>query len=89
MTACNDRSFHLDPGSVTVLLGPNGAGKIVKQLVQILFIYFGLLPDIAIMAVGLIFHHGAIAAVACAVFNVLLGLLFFGLTPLFLVPDNG
>ena len=45
MTACNDLSFHLDPGSVTVLLGPNGAGKIVKQLVQILFIYFGLLPD--------------------------------------------
>ena len=25
--ACNDISFHLDPGSVTVLLGPNGAGK--------------------------------------------------------------
>ena len=24
--ACNDVSFHLDPGSVTVLLGPNGAG---------------------------------------------------------------
>lgn len=27
VTACNDVSFHLDPGSVTVLLGPNGAGK--------------------------------------------------------------
>ncbi len=25
--ACNDLSFQLDPGSVTVLLGPNGAGK--------------------------------------------------------------
>ncbi len=25
--ACNDVSFALDPGSVTVLLGPNGAGK--------------------------------------------------------------
>ncbi len=25
--ACNDLSFRLDPGSVTVLLGPNGAGK--------------------------------------------------------------
>ncbi len=25
--ACDDVSFHLDPGSVTVLLGPNGAGK--------------------------------------------------------------
>ena len=25
--ACNDVSFDLEPGSVTVLLGPNGAGK--------------------------------------------------------------
>ena len=25
--ACNDISFHIDRGSVTVLLGPNGAGK--------------------------------------------------------------
>ena len=27
VTACNDLSFTLDPGTVTVLLGPNGAGK--------------------------------------------------------------
>lgn len=26
-TACNNISFHVDRGSVTVLLGPNGAGK--------------------------------------------------------------
>ena len=26
-TACDDLSFHLERGSVTVLLGPNGAGK--------------------------------------------------------------
>jgi ABC-type multidrug transport system ATPase subunit len=25
--ACNDLSFHVDRGSITVLLGPNGAGK--------------------------------------------------------------
>ena len=27
VNACDDVSFRLDPGSVTVLLGPNGAGK--------------------------------------------------------------
>lgn len=27
VVACDDVSFRLDPGSVTVLLGPNGAGK--------------------------------------------------------------
>ncbi|MBP5224365.1 MAG: ABC transporter ATP-binding protein [Lachnospiraceae bacterium] len=37
-TACDDLSFHLDPGSVTVLLGPNGAGKstIMKSIIGFL-----------------------------------------------------
>ncbi len=36
--ACDDVSFHLDPGSVTVLLGPNGAGKstIMKSVIGFL-----------------------------------------------------
>ena len=38
VTACNDVSFHLDPGSVTVLLGPNGAGKstLMKSIIGFL-----------------------------------------------------
>ena len=38
VTACDDLSFHLDPGSVTVLLGPNGAGKstIMKAIIGFL-----------------------------------------------------
>ncbi len=36
--ACDDVSFHLDKGSVTVLLGPNGAGKstIIKAIIGFL-----------------------------------------------------
>lgn len=36
--ACDDVSFHLDEGSVTVLLGPNGAGKstVMKAVVGFL-----------------------------------------------------
>ncbi|MBP5256214.1 MAG: ABC transporter ATP-binding protein, partial [Clostridia bacterium] len=36
--ACNNVSFCLDPGSVTVLLGPNGAGKstVMKAIVGFL-----------------------------------------------------
>ena len=36
--ACNDISFELDPGSVTVLLGPNGAGKstLIKSIIGFL-----------------------------------------------------
>ncbi len=38
VTACEDVSFHLDPGSMTVLLGPNGAGKstIMKAIIGFL-----------------------------------------------------
>lgn len=38
VTACDDVSFHLSPGSVTVLLGPNGAGKstIMKAIIGFL-----------------------------------------------------
>lgn len=38
LLACNDVSFHLDPGSVTVLLGPNGAGKstLMKSIIGFL-----------------------------------------------------
>lgn len=38
LAACNDVSFTLDPGSVTVLLGPNGAGKstIMKSIIGFL-----------------------------------------------------
>ncbi len=38
ITACDDLSFHLEPGSVTVLLGPNGAGKstIMKAIIGFL-----------------------------------------------------
>ncbi len=36
--ACNDLSFTLEPGSVTVLLGPNGAGKstLMKSIIGFL-----------------------------------------------------
>ena len=38
VVACDDLSFHLDPGSGTVLLGPNGAGKstIMKSIIGFL-----------------------------------------------------
>ena len=36
--ACNDISFELEPGTVTVLLGPNGAGKstLIKSIIGFL-----------------------------------------------------
>ena len=81
--------FATTVGAFIGLSVPVSAGKTIKQLVQILFIYFGLLPDIAIMAIGLTFGQPVLAAIGCAVINILLGLVFFFLTPLFLEPKDG
>lgn len=81
--------FATTVGAFIGLSVPVAAGTMVKQVVQILFIYFGLLPDIGIMAVGLVFGHPIPAAMACVAVNVLLGLAFFALCPLFLEPRDG
>lgn len=76
-------------GVFIALSVPVSAGKMVKQFAQILFIYFGLLPDIAIMAIGIVMGYTAAAAIGSAVLNVVLGLIFFSLSPLFLEPAGG
>ena len=81
--------FATTVGAFIGLSVPVSAGNIIKQLVQIMFIYFGLLPDIAIMAVGLVFDRAVIAALICTAVNILLGLVFFALSPLFLEQKDG
>ena len=67
---------------------PVSAGKMVKQFVQILFIYFGLLPDIGIIAFAMVKDKTVTGTVAAAAFNVLVGMLFFAVSPLFLEPGS-
>ncbi len=81
--------FSTTVGTFISLSVPVSAGKMVKQLVQILFIYFGLLPDIGIMAVGIVLGHPAIAAIVATAVNAGLGFVFLGLTPMFLEPKDG
>ncbi len=63
---------------------PIAAGKPIKSIVQIMFIYFGLLPDIAILALGGVFSVLPLATLLAAVFNVMVGLLFFIFSPMLL-----
>ncbi len=76
--------FGSNVGAFINLSVPVSAGKIIKQIVMVMFIYFGLLPDIAIMAVGIVFEQVPLAAVICATVNFGLGVLFLAVTPLFL-----
>ncbi len=68
---------------------PVSAGKTLKQVVQIMFVYFGLLPDILIATLGIVFGHTAAALMGVAALNMGLGFVFFGLAPLFIDPKGG
>lgn len=63
---------------------PTATAKQIRSVIQIMFIYFGLLPDIVILIVGGIFSALPIAAAVAAVANVCIGAVFFALSPLFL-----
>ena len=76
-------------GTFIDLSVPVAAGKTVKQVVQVLFIYFGLVPDAVLLVIGFVMGHVALAAVAAAAVNVGLGFLFFWFSPLFLEPGSG
>lgn len=75
-------------GTFIDLSVPVNAGKTVKQVVQVMFLYFGLLPDIAVLAAGLARDRGDVSAVVAALINLGLGLVFFFLSPLFLIPRS-
>ncbi len=64
------------------------AGKTVKQVVQIMFIYFGLAPSAIVMAIGFITGHPVPAALITAAMNAGFGMIFFVLLPRFLDPGG-
>ncbi len=67
---------------------PSSAGKMIKQIVQIMFIYFGLLPDIIIMLIGLFTSHVTIAVLVASFINIVIGSVFLLISPNFLEPDE-
>lgn len=68
---------------------PSSMDKTMRQMVMIMFVYFGLIPNAGIMVLGIVLHHVTAAAVIAAGVNVGLGLIFFALSPLFLPPQGG
>ena len=68
-------------GAFVGLSVPVNAGTTIKQTVQILFVYFGLVPDILILALIGTFVGIAPAAAAAALLNLAVGTVFFALIP--------
>lgn len=63
---------------------PVNAGSMIKQLVQILFIYFGLLPDAGIIVLSFVLKAVPVGVTLCALANLALGAIFLALIPSFI-----
>jgi len=63
---------------------PTSAGKTVKTLIQIMFVYFGLLPDIICISLAAIYADILIGLAAAIMINCLIGSIFFLISPTFL-----
>ena len=63
---------------------PSSTGETVKQLLKMLFIYFGLVPDAALVAYGIVTEQAVPFLLIAAAVNIALGLVFFGVAPLLL-----
>lgn len=67
---------------------PVNSGQNLKVVVQILFIYFGMLPFAAVVVIGILFDMVSLFILVGAAVNGLLGYLFFSLTPRYLENGN-
>ena len=68
---------------------PANAGTNLKQVVQVMFAYFGLAPDLIIIAIFAFLNMTFAGFVICSIFNFALGLFIFFLSALFLEPHGG
>ena len=68
-------------GTFIDLSVPAHAGKTVKQVIQIMFIYFGLIPDIIVVVLSLVLIESPLlAALGTALINIGFGGVFFFLS---------
>lgn len=67
---------------------PASVGKIVKQMLQVIFIYCGYLPDAALLAFGYAYGRLAFSAVLAACVNIGIGMLFFAFLPRIIERGN-
>ena len=76
-------------GSFIGLSTPKSSGRTVKQMIQILFIYFGLAPDAIILLIAIMSGHKGIGALIACLVNIALSAVFFLLTSSVIEPKGG
>lgn len=76
--------FGTSVGSFIAVSIPFKEGTSIKQVIQVMFIYFGILPAAVCLALGVILEKMLIFGLIAALFDVAVGSLFFFLIPVFL-----
>lgn len=67
---------------------PYKDGASIKQVIQVLFVYFGIMPAAVCIILGVVFEKVLLFSIIAASFDILAGSLFFFLIPLFLEGGN-
>lgn len=63
---------------------PTSLDKTIKAVIAIMFVYFGLLPDVALIVLGLALGALPLFAMLAAAVNLVIGTVVFAFTPLFI-----
>ena len=63
---------------------PTSLDKTIKTVIAIMFVYFGLLPDVALIVLGLALGALPLFAMLAAAVNLVIGTVVFAFTPLFI-----
>jgi len=80
-------SIDLYSGSVGAFIDtatPSGAAKTIKSILQIMFIYFGLLPIIVLIALGFLFKLQTLFILLASIFAIICAAIFFFFTGMIL-----
>ena len=82
--------FSTSIGSFVNLSLPQNVGTTIKQTLQIMFLYFGLLPDILILVFGIINNHNPAGVILLtALINIVIGFVFIALAVPIIEPKGG
>lgn len=80
--------YSTNVGSFIDLSLPAALAPQIKQIIQIMFVYFGLLPDIALLAIGGVLGLLPLFAAVAAGVNLLIGFAVFAFVPLFIAAGR-
>ena len=82
-------AYALVVGAFMEVAIPINAGENIKQIIQIMFIYFGLLPDILVIAAGYVMDMLPLFCAAAFLLNLAVSAIFLMLSADFLEPKEG